>query len=62
MPALSSTAASAAVCSSAVKTGLRTSRAQIGTLANQRVETIEIGLDRVDRALLQAPARTARVA
>ena len=53
MPALSSMAVSAFSCSSAPNTGLRTSRCRSGALGDQGVESLEIGLDRVDRFCLE---------
>ena len=52
MPALSSTAASALACSSAENTGLRTSRFRSALSAQHGVESVEIGLDRVDGFLV----------
>ena len=48
IPARSSTAESAFSCSSAEKTGLRTSRVRSALSRNERVEAIKIGLHGVD--------------
>ncbi len=53
MPALSSTAESDFSCSSAVNTGLRTSRSRSALSFEQRVETVEIGPHGVDGMLFE---------
>ena len=52
IPARSSTADSACNCSSAENTGLRTKPVEVGIFGDERVEALEVGLDRVDRIRL----------
>ena len=53
MPALSITAESALTCASAVKTGLRTSRRRSALSPSSCVETVKIGLDRIERPVFE---------